>query len=177
MVGTHFGCLYLHSRSFRHYTKFMTIGEGGCGWNEKSRPSGSAPSEPQQSDTVSAVLQTLHQCTSPSYSQFSHRSWPRPQDTWTSVHGAATRSSCKLLGFIYPEQLQSSLLFQSVITIERVAQVDLVSQGVAELNANKLSVPGSLDVLLSIAFRVGIGFKWELSPNGIFSCEEEFRRI
>lgn len=52
---------------------------------------------------------------------------------------------------------------------ERVAQVDLVSQGVAELNAHKLSVPSSLHVLLSIAFRVGIGFKWELSPDGIFA--------
>lgn len=67
-------------------------------------------------------------------------------------------------------------MFQwAVVTIERVTQVDLVSQGVAELDTYKLSVPGSLDILLPIAFRVGIGFKWELSPDGIFSCEEVIR--
>lgn len=71
-----------------------------------------------------------------------------------------------------PEQLLSSLMFQSVITIERVAQVDLVSQGVAELDAHKLSVPGSLHILLPTAFRVGVGFKWELSPDSVFACEE-----
>lgn len=66
-------------------------------------------------------------------------------------------------------------MFQSVITIERVTQVDLVSQGVAELDAYKLSVPSSLHILLSTAFRVGIGFKWDLSPDGIFACEEFIR--
>lgn len=60
-------------------------------------------------------------------------------------------------------------MFQSVITIQRVTQVDLVSQGVAELDAYKLSVPSSLDKLLSTAFGVGIGFKGELSPDGVFA--------
>lgn len=63
-------------------------------------------------------------------------------------------------------------MYQSVITIERVTQVDLVSQGVTELDAHKLAIPSSLHILLSAAFRVGIGFKWELSPDGIFACEE-----
>ncbi len=69
-----------------------------------------------------------------------------------------------------PKQLPSS-----VITSERVTQVDLVSQGVAELDAHKLSVPSSLHVLLSTAFRVGIRFEWELSPDGVFACEEIIR--
>lgn len=64
-------------------------------------------------------------------------------------------------------------MFQcAVVTIERVTQIDLISQGVAELDAHKLSVPSSLHILLPIAFRVGIGFKWKLSPDSIFSCEE-----
>ena len=67
-------------------------------------------------------------------------------------------------------------MFQSVITVERVTQVDLVSQRVAELDAHKLSVPSSLDVLLSTAFRVGIRFKGELSPDGVFACEEFIRK-
>lgn len=66
-------------------------------------------------------------------------------------------------------------MFHSVITSERVTQVDLVSQGVAELDAHKLSVPSSLHILLSTAFRVGIGFKWELSPDSIFAFKEIIR--
>lgn len=68
--------------------------------------------------------------------------------------------------------LLNSLFHQSVITIQRVTQVDLISQGVTELDAHKLSIPSSLHILLSTAFRVGIRFKWELSPDGIFACEE-----
>lgn len=60
---------------------------------------------------------------------------------------------------------------QSVITVEGVAQVDLVSQGVAELDSHKLTVPSSLHILLSVAFRVVVGFKWELSPDGVFACD------
>lgn len=72
----------------------------------------------------------------------------------------------------FPKQLFSSLIFQFIITIQRVTQVNLVSQGVAELNAHKFSVPSSLHILLSIAFRIVVGFKWELSPDGIFACEK-----
>lgn len=59
-----------------------------------------------------------------------------------------------------------------VITIERVTQVDFVSQRVAQLDPYKLSVPGSLHKLLPIAFGVGVSFKRELSPDGVFACEE-----
>lgn len=55
------------------------------------------------------------------------------------------------------------------LPVERVTQVDLVSQGVAQLDAHKLPVPGSLHVLLPVALGVGVGFERELSPDGIFS--------
>lgn len=64
------------------------------------------------------------------------------------------------------------LFILCINTIEGVTQVDLVSQGVAELDSHKLPVPGPFYVLLSITFRVGIGFKRELSPDGIFSCDK-----
>lgn len=56
-----------------------------------------------------------------------------------------------------------------VVTVERVAQVDLVSQRVAELDPDKLSVPGSLHILLPAALGVGVGFKRKLSPDGVFA--------
>lgn len=39
------------------------------------------------------------------------------------------------------------------LTSQRVTQVDLVSERVADLNPHKFAVPGSLYILLAIAFR------------------------
>lgn len=55
------------------------------------------------------------------------------------------------------------------LTIEGVAQVDLVPKGVAELDANKFAVPRPLHILLPVALGVGVGFEGELGPNGIFT--------
>jgi len=59
-----------------------------------------------------------------------------------------------------------------VVTVEGVAQVDLVSQGVAQLDSHELPVPGPLHVLLPVAFREVVGFERELGPDGGFACEE-----
>lgn len=69
-------------------------------------------------------------------------------------------------------RLQLEVRLEFVFTIERVAQVDLVSQGVAQLDAHKLSVPRPFHVLLPIAFRVAVRLKWELRPEGVFSCSK-----
>lgn len=74
-----------------------------------------------------------------------------------------------ILYFVYLDYVRVSC---GVSTIKRVTQVDFVSQGVAELDSYKFSVPGSLHKLLSIAFGVGICFKWKLSPDSTFACEE-----
>lgn len=55
------------------------------------------------------------------------------------------------------------------LTIQGVTQVDLVPEGVAQLDSNKLAVPGSLDVLLSVAVGVRVGLEGKLSPDGVFS--------
>lgn len=54
-------------------------------------------------------------------------------------------------------------------TVERVAQVDLVPQRVAQLDAHKLAVPGSLHVLFAVAVGVRVGLEGELSPDGVFT--------
>lgn len=56
------------------------------------------------------------------------------------------------------------------LTVERVAQVDLVPERVAQLDADKLAVPRPLHVLLAVAVRVRVRRKRELSPDGIFPC-------
>lgn len=55
------------------------------------------------------------------------------------------------------------------LTVEGVAQVDLVSKGVAELDANKFAVPCPLYILLPVAFGIGVSFEGELGPNSIFT--------
>lgn len=45
-------------------------------------------------------------------------------------------------------------ILESVLTVERVAQVDLVPERVAQLDADKLAVPGPLHVLFAVAVRV-----------------------
>lgn len=60
-----------------------------------------------------------------------------------------------------------------LLTGERVTQVDFVPERVAQLDAHKLAVPGSFDVLLAVTVRVRVGLKGELGPDGVFSCEEK----
>lgn len=58
------------------------------------------------------------------------------------------------------------------LTVERVAQVDLVAQRVAQLDAHKLAVPGALDELLAVTVRVRVGGERELGPDGVLPCRE-----
>lgn len=55
-------------------------------------------------------------------------------------------------------------------TVERVTQVDLVPEGVTQLDANKLAVPRPLHVLFAMTVRVRVCLEGELSPDGILSC-------
>lgn len=61
-----------------------------------------------------------------------------------------------------------------LITIEGVAQVDLVSQRITQLDAHKLPVPGSLHEHPPVALRVGCicGLEREVRPDGIFACTQ-----
>lgn len=54
-------------------------------------------------------------------------------------------------------------------TLQGLAQIDLVSERVAQLHSYKFAIPGPLYVLLAVAVRVGVGLKRELSPDGVFS--------
>lgn len=65
---------------------------------------------------------------------------------------------------------EQSKRIQSELTVERVAQVDLVPERVTQLDADKLAVPGPLHVLLAVAVRVRVRLEGELSPDGVFSC-------
>lgn len=58
------------------------------------------------------------------------------------------------------------------LTVERVAQVDLVPERVAQLDTDKLAVPGPLHVLFAVAVGVRVRLEGELSPDGIFSCKD-----
>lgn len=58
------------------------------------------------------------------------------------------------------------------LTVQRVAQVDLVPERVAELDAHKLAVPGSLHVLFAVTVGVRVRLEGELSPDGVFSCRK-----
>lgn len=55
------------------------------------------------------------------------------------------------------------------LTVERVTQVDLVPQGVAQLDANEFTVPRPLYVLLPVALGIGICFEGKLGPDSIFT--------
>ena len=55
------------------------------------------------------------------------------------------------------------------LTVERVAQVDLVPQRVAQLDTDKLTVPGPLHVLFPVTVGVRVRLKGELSPDGVFT--------
>lgn len=58
------------------------------------------------------------------------------------------------------------------LTVERVAQVDLVPQRVAQLDPDKLAVPRPLHVLFAVTVRVRVCGEGELGPNGIFPCRD-----
>lgn len=58
------------------------------------------------------------------------------------------------------------------LTVERVAQVDLVPQRVAQLDSDKLAVPRPLHVLFAVTVRVRVCGEGELGPNGIFPCRD-----
>lgn len=58
------------------------------------------------------------------------------------------------------------------LTVERVAQVDLVPEGVAQLDANELAVPRPLHVLFAVTVGVRVRLEGELSPDGILSCRD-----
>ncbi len=60
----------------------------------------------------------------------------------------------------------------SELTVEWVAQVDLVPERVAQLHTDELAVPGPLHVLFAVAVRVWVGLKGELSPDSVFSCRD-----
>lgn len=67
--------------------------------------------------------------------------------------------------------LSEAALISNVVefTVERVAQVDLVPERVAQLDSHKLAVPGPLDVLFAVAVGVRVRFEGELRPDGVFS--------
>lgn len=55
------------------------------------------------------------------------------------------------------------------LTCEGVAEVNLVSEGVTQLHAHELLVPGPFDVLFARALRVGVRGEGPLSPYGVSS--------
>lgn len=73
----------------------------------------------------------------------------------------------------YQNQLPDEPLKPRVkLTVERVAQVDLVPERVAELDADELAVPRPLHVLLAVAIGVRVRRERELGPDGVFPCGE-----
>ena len=70
---TNFSRLYPQSRSFGHYPKLMTMGEG---WNA-DRPVNRKLC--QRSGTVPALLQLPHRSACPSHAPFYPNSWTRPE--------------------------------------------------------------------------------------------------
>lgn len=58
------------------------------------------------------------------------------------------------------------------LTVERVAQVDLVPERVAQLDTNELAVPRPLHILLAVTVGVRVRLEGELSPDGILSCRD-----
>lgn len=64
------------------------------------------------------------------------------------------------------------------LTCKRITEVYLISQGVTQLHSHKLLVPGPLDILFPFALWIGVRFKWDLSPDGIFShCRRGRKRL
>ena len=85
---TNFGSLHPRSRSFGHCPKLMTIGEGWkVNWLVMALSFGSAPSAPQWSGTVPALLLPLHQSTCQTHALY----YPRPK-TWPPPLEAAACS-------------------------------------------------------------------------------------
>lgn len=58
------------------------------------------------------------------------------------------------------------------LTIERVTQVDLVPEGVAQLDTNKLAIPSPLYILFAVTIGVRVRLEGELSPDGVLSCRD-----
>lgn len=58
------------------------------------------------------------------------------------------------------------------LTVERVAQVDLVAQRVAQLDAHKLAVPRALHKLFAVTFGVRVCGEGELGPDGVLPCRD-----
>lgn len=56
------------------------------------------------------------------------------------------------------------------LTVERVAQVDLVAQRVAQLHADKLAVPGALHKLFAVTVGGRVRGEGELGPDGVLPC-------
>lgn len=54
-------------------------------------------------------------------------------------------------------------------TVERVTQVDLVPEGVAQLDTNKLAIPSPLYILFAVTVGVRVCLEGELSPDGVLS--------
>jgi len=62
-----------------------------------------------------------------------------------------------------------AIILPSVPTVESVSQVDLVPKRVAQLDPDKLTVPGPLHVLFAMTVGVRVGLEGELGPDGVFS--------
>lgn len=58
------------------------------------------------------------------------------------------------------------------LTVKRVTQVNLVSEGVAQLDTNKLAVPSPLYILFAVTVGVRVCLEGELSPDGVLSCRD-----
>ena len=60
-------------------------------------------------------------------------------------------------------------MVSDVLTGEHITQVDLVAQGVAQLNTHKLAVPRTLDVLPPGTVGEPVRLEGELGPDGVFT--------
>ena len=88
--------------------------------------------------------------------------WNLPADSQNNRHGSEPG----------PDGLLCEVRQVDGLTVERVAQVDLVPERVAQLDPDELPVPGPLHVLFTVTVRVRVRLKGELSPDGVFTCTE-----